>query len=103
MEHGLELDEPYPESRGVWPALALYFVFVWVELVFGGPPAPFNIALLAVLFSLVTWAGEDTFRYGVDNDISHEELAALIDGSAVEKIKTPHLSRGCQRLRIPSL
>lgn len=60
-ERGLQLDEPYPESWGVWPALALYFVFVWVELVFGGSPAPFNIALLAVLYSLVTWAGMAVF------------------------------------------
>lgn len=61
MEYSLELDEPYPEGWGVWPALALYFVFVWVELVFGGSPAPFNIALLAVLYSLVTWAGMAVF------------------------------------------
>ncbi len=61
VEDGLELEEPYPESWGVWPALALYFVFVWVELVFGGSPAPFNIALLAVLYSLVTWAGMAVF------------------------------------------
>ncbi|HZY64613.1 MAG TPA: hypothetical protein VFE21_01885 [Rubrobacteraceae bacterium] len=61
MENGLELEEPYPESWGVWPALALYFLFVWVELVFGGSPTPFNIALLAVLYSLVTWAGMAVF------------------------------------------
>ena len=61
MEDGLELDEPYPESWGVWPALVLYFVFVWVELIFGGSPTPFNIALLAILYSLLTWAGMAVF------------------------------------------
>ncbi len=58
---GLELDEPYPKGWGVWPALALFFGFVWVELVFEGAAAPFNIAVLALLYSVLTWAGMAAF------------------------------------------
>jgi hypothetical protein len=44
---GLELNEPYPKRWGVWPALAFFFAFVWVELVFAHPDTPLNVALFA--------------------------------------------------------
>lgn len=61
VEEGLEGDAPYPASWGVWPALALFSVFVWVELVFPGSATPRNIAFLALLYSSVTWAGMSLF------------------------------------------
>jgi hypothetical protein len=54
---GLELGEPYPRSWGVWPALALLFGFVWVELVFEGSNTPLNVALFVILYSALTWVG----------------------------------------------
>src|ERR687885_398008 len=42
-EKGLELNEPYPASLGVWPALVFYLVFVWTEVVFWGSAVPFII------------------------------------------------------------
>jgi hypothetical protein len=56
-EKGLELGEPYPASFGVWPALALFACFVWVENVFEGSATPINIALFAILYSMLTWSG----------------------------------------------
>ena len=57
-EGGLELREPYQTSfLGIWPALAFYSVFVWTELVFQGRTEPYNIALLALFYSGVTWGG----------------------------------------------
>ena len=47
----------YPARWGVWPALTLYFGFAWVELVFLGSAIPSNIAILALLYSAITWAG----------------------------------------------
>ena len=47
---------PYPAGWGVWPALALYFGFAWVELVFLGSARPSNIAVLALLYSAITGA-----------------------------------------------
>jgi hypothetical protein len=61
VDEGLESDAPYPASWDVWPALALFFVFVWVELVFPGSAAPHNIAFLILLYSSVTWAGMSLF------------------------------------------
>jgi hypothetical protein len=47
----------YPPKWGVWPALGLYFGFVWVELIFLHSSKPFNIAVSALLYSAVTWSG----------------------------------------------
>ncbi|MGH3146959.1 MAG: hypothetical protein ACRDTR_14285 [Rubrobacter sp.] len=55
-ERGLELAKTYP-VWGVWPALALYAVFIWVELVYEGRAEPHNLAVLALCYSGVTWAG----------------------------------------------
>jgi hypothetical protein len=54
---GLELDEPYPEALGIWPAVGLYLVFVWIENVFSGSHVPRNIALFALAYSLITLYG----------------------------------------------
>ncbi|MGH3147113.1 MAG: hypothetical protein ACRDTR_15055 [Rubrobacter sp.] len=61
VDEGLEGDVPYPTSWDVWPALALFFVFVWIELVFYGSATPRNIAFLVLLYSSVTWAGMSLF------------------------------------------
>ena len=61
VENGLDPDIPYPVSWDVWPALALFFAFAWVELVFWGSATPRNIAFLALLYSSVTWAGMSFF------------------------------------------
>ena len=58
---GLEIGLPYPQRWGVWPALALYGGFVYVEIIFEGAPRPLNLALLAVLYSIVTWGGMAAF------------------------------------------
>jgi polyferredoxin len=54
---GLELDEPYPEALGIWPAVELYLVFVWIEDVFSGSYVPRNIAPFALTHSLITLYG----------------------------------------------
>jgi len=58
---GLELGEPYPASLGVWPALVLFGVFVWVENIFEGSATPLNIALFTLLYSMVTFFGMIVF------------------------------------------
>ena len=58
---GMEPRRSYPDLLGVWPAVALYAAFVWVELVFQGTAVPSNVALLVLLYSGVTWAGMTLF------------------------------------------
>jgi hypothetical protein len=59
-ERGLEPAKPYPLGS-VWPALVLYAAFVWVELVYVGSAEPYDLALLALCYSGVTWAGMAIF------------------------------------------
>lgn len=60
-DEGLEGDAAYPARGDVWPALALFFAFAWVELVSYGSATPRNIAFLVLLYSSVTWAGMSLF------------------------------------------
>ncbi len=47
----------YPRGWDAWPAAALFFVFVWLENVYTGAAKPFNLSILILLYSLVTWGG----------------------------------------------
>ncbi len=55
----------YPEALGVWPAVGLFLGFAWIELVFDGPAQPANLAVLTVVYSLITWAGMALFGRAV--------------------------------------
>jgi hypothetical protein len=61
VKNGIELNEPYPASWGVWPALVLYAGFIWAETVFKGSAIPANVALFALLYSGLTWTGMVAF------------------------------------------
>src|SRR5918911_2840650 len=60
VQKGLELNEPYPTSWGVWPAVALYAIIIWVENVFGGS-VPRDVAFFAFNYSFLTWGGMVVF------------------------------------------
>src|SRR5215217_3928101 len=55
-QKGLNLDVRYPEEWGIWPALALFALFVWIENVFEGSATPIYIALFIILYSTFTWS-----------------------------------------------
>jgi len=47
----------WPRWLGVWPAGALFLVFVWMELVWSGRDRPRSLALVILLYSAITWGG----------------------------------------------
>lgn len=47
----------YPAWLGVWPAVILFLAFAWAELLWPGRDVPRNIAVVALVYTLVTWAG----------------------------------------------
>ena len=53
----LALGLRYPDALGSWPAVVLFVIFVWVELVWerSDTPAPLAMAMLA--YSALTWLG----------------------------------------------
>ena len=54
-ELGLRL--PYPRWLGVWPAFALFIVFVWGELVWEANAIPENLAYAIIAYSGASWTG----------------------------------------------
>lgn len=57
----LSLDRPYPERFGIGPALLLFLVFAWVELISGEGEDPRSLAAFIIGYSLITWTGMIVF------------------------------------------
>jgi hypothetical protein len=74
----LSLQLPYPQKLGVWPGFLLFFMFAWVELVFKGRAVPANLALILVLYSLLTWIG--MFLFGREQWLQCGEFFSLVFG-----------------------
>jgi hypothetical protein len=47
----------YPAWLAAWPAVLLFLVFAWVELIFTGRSIPARLGLLIIGYSLFTWTG----------------------------------------------
>ncbi|HYR48919.1 MAG TPA: hypothetical protein VES90_01910 [Candidatus Eisenbacteria bacterium] len=67
-----------PASVGVWPATAAYFAFACLELTSGMANRPWLVALVAVVYSLVTLAG--MFLFGRDEWLEHCEGFTVLFG-----------------------
>jgi hypothetical protein len=68
----------WPEPLGVWPGIALFFVFAWLELIWEGRSDPRQLAWLAIGFSVLTWTG--MFIFGRNNWLTHADPFALAFG-----------------------
>jgi hypothetical protein len=67
-----------PASAGVWPAAAAYFAFACLELTSGMANRPWLVALVAVVYSVVTLTG--MFMFGRDEWLEHcEGFTVLMD------------------------
>ena len=51
----------YPALLGRWPAVVLFLVFAWMELISGQSEHPPNLAMLIVAYSAITWTGMALF------------------------------------------
>ena len=69
---------PYPKAWGVWPGVMLFLVFAWVELIFDGAAVPANLALLALGYTGLTWAG--MWLFGPEVWLRYGEAVALAFG-----------------------
>ncbi len=50
-------NQPYPERLGCWPAVALFAIFAWLELVSETGESPRQLAYLIVIYSILTLWG----------------------------------------------
>jgi hypothetical protein len=53
----LALEAPYPEWLDTWPAVVLFLIFAWAELIWEGAEVPASLAEVVVLYSFITWGG----------------------------------------------
>lgn len=68
----------YEPNVGVWPAVLLFMGFSWVELVYPSSATPFNLALLILAYSVITWTG--MLMFGKDTWLRTGEIFSIIFG-----------------------
>ena len=81
---GLIGDEPeeegalfeYPEGWDIWPAVVLFFAFAWVENVYADASRPFNLGVLVLAYSAITWAG--MLAFGKHQWLRHGEVFSVL-------------------------
>ena len=74
LSRGLAL----PAWVGAWPALALYLLFLWMEMVWEGSDSPSRIAAAMVAYSVLTWVGMALF--GRAAWLAHGEVFTRVFG-----------------------
>lgn len=61
----LSLGRPYSERLGVWPAVILFMVFAWLELIWGEGEDPRKLACVIIGYSRFTWTAMLVFGRSV--------------------------------------
>jgi hypothetical protein len=72
----LSLDRSYPARLGVWPAVALFLAFAWVEIISGEGEDVRTLGALIIGYSLITWSGMVVF--GRRAWLAHGEAFAVV-------------------------
>ena len=66
----------YPRAWGVWPALALFLVFAWIQDAFPQSAIPNRVAVMSILYSVVTLGGMAVF--GKHQWLRHGEALSVV-------------------------
>ena len=74
----LDLGFSYPTLLGVWPAVVLFGLFAWFELIFEGAGVPRTLAIWILIYSAITWCG--MLAFGCDVWLAHGEAFSLAFG-----------------------
>ena len=68
----------YPGCAAEWPAVVLLLIFVWIELISPFSSSPMALALLAIVYSAITFAG--MHFYGAQTWLRRGEVFSLVFG-----------------------
>jgi hypothetical protein len=68
----------YPEPLGAWPAVALFLVFIWMELAWEGSDHPAPLAAVMLAYSALTWTG--MLLFGRAEWLCRGEVFSLVFG-----------------------
>jgi hypothetical protein len=61
----LSLGLSWPAALDLWPGVGLVFLFAWFELIYPEAAVPARIAIAALLYSVLTWAGMALFGHAL--------------------------------------
>ena len=93
----------YPPWLGVWPAVGLFSLFAWLELIWANSDFPSALGRAIVGYSLVTWAG--MFLWGRETWLRHGEAFTVAFGvlARFAPLDVPRSGDGQRRLdlRLP--
>ena len=65
----------YPGRLATWPAVALFFIFIWLELVWEDSERPASLGTAIIAYSGLTWAG--MFAFGCERWLSAGEIFSV--------------------------
>ena len=68
----------YPEKLSYWPAVGLFFIFAWMELIAEGAETPQNLSIFIVTYSVITWVG--MLSFGRHSWLVHCEIFTVTFG-----------------------
>jgi hypothetical protein len=66
----------YPTWLGVWPAVGLFGIFAWFELIYEAAKQPQTLAAFILAYSIITWLGMTAF--GREQWLSKGEAFSLV-------------------------
>jgi hypothetical protein len=103
--HGISANAPYPADIGVTPAIVLFIIFAWIEIVWAGASAPHNLAVMLIVYSAITWVGMAVF--GRETWLRQGEIFSILFGLfsrfAVTETRTGADGRREWNLRPPAV
>ncbi len=91
----------YPRSWSVWPAVALFAAFAWVENVYSGAAVPADLGTIIVVYSVIQWLGmlwfgkEAWLRFGDPLSV----LFGLFSRFSVTEMRSAD-ARACRRCEL---
>ncbi|MBT3532788.1 MAG: hypothetical protein HN478_02855 [Rhodospirillaceae bacterium] len=97
---GFGAGHDYPRRLGRWPAVLLFLIFVWMELISEQAEQPRMLALLIVAYSAITWTGMR--YYGRDTWLANGEVFAVVF-TLLARFACLHGANGEWRLRLPAV
>ncbi len=77
-EAGISLDRPCPAWLGVWPAVVLFWLYAWLELISDVGERPSQLAGLIIVYSAIVWAGMAVF--GREEWLKRGEVFTVVFG-----------------------
>ena len=68
----------YKSNWDIWPAVILFFIFIWIENVYTYAASPPHLSVLIILYSIITWWGMAAF--GKHYWLKHGEFFSVLFG-----------------------